>query len=158
LSTPQPLFELPSCRWRLSLPIALSRREDQLMPILVLIMISIGLMLHFLTPKQAGAQTRRLAFGLLFFPVLCSVARGLWLSLGILLQGALLAIIAPVLLFVVIRLVFGRAVYSEMMGHLVYDAVRWLGRVVITFFALGARLFGAAVCCITAAVRGRSAS
>ena len=129
-----------------------------MLTILMLIIISLGLMLRFATPRQAGAQIGRLAFGLMFFPVLWGVARGMWQSLGILLQGALLVIIAPVLLFVVIRLVFGRMVYSEMMGHLVYDAVRWLGRGVIVFLELGARLIGSAVGRLTAAVRRRSAT
>lgn len=126
-----------------------------MLTILMLIMIGFGLMLRLRTPKQAGAQIGRLILGLLFFPVLWGIARGLWQGLGILVQVACLVIIAPVVLFVVIRLVFGRAVYTEMMGHLVYDAVRWLGIGVIGFFALAARLIGATVGCITAAVRDR---
>ena len=112
-------------------------------------------MVRFLTPRQAGAQIGRLILGLLFLPVLWGVARGLWQGLGIFVQAACLVIIAPVVLFVAIRLVFGRAVYSEMMGHLVYDGVRWLGRGVIGFFVLGARLIGTTVGCISAAVRDR---
>jgi len=61
-------------------------------------------------PKSEGSYLAVVPSGSL------GIARGLWEGLGFCQVACL--VFCSCVLFVVIRLVFGRAVYSEMMGHL----------------------------------------
>ena len=96
------------------------------MAVITLIVVALLLMLGILTPKKASARVGVLVASLLFMPVILGVLKSSWSASGPLMKLIVLVVGAPVAFFFLVRTIFGREVYSHLVGALLHDFVRFV--------------------------------
>jgi type IV secretory pathway VirB3-like protein len=118
--------------------------------VISILTIAFGLMLGLLRPGQALSKLSSVLIGLAFIPILLAVAKTMFVQAPFIMQAALILACIPLLLFAGIRVLFGRRVYDQVLGHFLYDA---LSR---TFHCCsqGVRLVGVSIAKGAIAIRG----
>jgi len=110
--------------------------------LLTIVLLGFALMLGLITPGRAVGKLMGVILGIIFFPFLLALAKGLWSQVPTLLQ-ALLLLLAPLILFIVgVRFFLGRGVWHEFMGHVTYDVFRSLLKLMLAAVTLAGRGFG----------------
>jgi hypothetical protein len=127
-----------------------------MLALLTIVLLGFALMLGFITPGRAMNKLMGMILGIIFFPFLHFLAKGLWGQVPLLIQ-MLMLLLAPLVLFLVgVRFFLGRGVWHEFMGHVVYDLFRGLLKLVLATVRLSLQGFGILIGEIQTAYRSLS--
>lgn len=125
-----------------------------MLAVLGLVIIGLSLVIGLVRPGEAIARVGRLVAILAISPFLFALALWIWHQILLFPQSVLLLLGFPVLFITLVRLLFGRHVYSQFMGHLIYDVFRFLMRLLLWAGALCLEGFAMLRRGCVAAIRG----